>query len=311
MSQLKDYIYGKDDFGIICHKSPDGDTLGSGLAVYHGLKQLGKSCSIYCSDVPERLYAVLTGIEKIKPLSELKESNLIFCDCSDEERAAFDLDLKRFDVLNIDHHISNTNFGNVNVIDSNACATCELMCSVFEEIGVALDVDIAKCLYVGICTDTNNFTNSNVTENTFMVMSKISKFNFGMTDIVRSLFRTKSLAKTKAIAMVINNMRMFSNGKVCVTYLNYEDLLRLELDNTEGLVDMCVDIEGVSVCAFLKGNGEGSYKISLRSNYDVDVRKICETYGGGGHVKAAGCMIKGKLEDVISKISLEVAKWME
>lgn len=311
MGIIKDFIDQNDDFGIICHKSPDGDTLGSGLAMFYGLKQLGKRCNVYCADVPERVYSVLDGIDNLRPLDELKEKNLIFCDCSDEERAAFKDDLKAYNILNIDHHVSNTDFGNVNLVKATASATCEVIYDVFIELGIKLDKTIAQCLYVGICTDTNNFTNSNVGSNTFFVMSEIAKFDFAMNSIVKSIFRTKSLAKTKATALVINNIRMFCDGKICLSYLTYDDIIKLDLDNTEGLVEIGADIENVSVSVFLKGDENGGFKISLRSNYDVDVRKICEAFGGGGHVKASGCRIQGSLDQVIAAISDEVIRYME
>lgn len=311
MEAIKEFITDKDNFGIICHKSPDGDTLGSGLALYHGLRQLGKSCNIYCVDVPDSMYRLLDGIKDIKPLADVKESNLIFCDCADEDRAAFDGDLSKYQVLNIDHHISNTDFGNVNLVDAKACATCQVMYYVLEYIGVKLNSTIAKSLYVGICTDTNNFTNSNVTSETFEVVSKLTKYEFAISDIVKILFRTKSFAKTKATALYIDRIRLMFEGKFAVSYILLEDIERLGLEDTEGFVNIGVDIEGVSVSAFVKEKEDGEFKVSLRSNYDVDVCKICNTFGGGGHIKASGCCIKGNVEEVINALSNEVSKWME
>lgn len=312
MDAVKEFIISKDDFGIICHKSPDGDTLGSGMALYYGLIQLGKKCSIYCCDKPDSVYSeVFDGIENINSLCELKETNLIFCDCADEVRAAVEWDLKEFSILNIDHHISNTCFGDVNYVVADACATCEIMYYVLSDIDVALNSLIAQCLYIGICTDTNNFTNSNVTSKTFEVVSKITKFSFPISDIVRVLFRTKSYAKTKATALYINRIRMMFDNKFCVSYLTLKDIEELKLEDTEGFVNIGVDIQGVSVSAFLKEKEEGVFKVSLRSNYDVDVCKICETFGGGGHIKASGCNIKGSVEEVIDALCSEVSKWME
>ncbi len=311
MNLVKEYINSNDNFGIICHKHPDGDTLGSGFAMYYGLLSIGKNCQIYCVDKPDKVFDILDGIGNIKPLSELKEKNLIFCDCSDELRADFEWNIKEYNVLNIDHHISNTNFGNVNFVVDTACATCQVMYYVLKEIGVQLNSVIAKCLYVGICTDTNNFTNSNVNSDTFYVMSEIAKFDFGISNIVKTIFRNKSYAKTKAIALFIERIKIFFDDRFCVSYLTLDDIDRLKLDNTEGLVDIGVDIEGISVVAFLKEIEDNVFKISFRSNYDVDVRKICEVFGGGGHIKAAGCTINGSAEEVINLLSSEVAKWME
>lgn len=311
MDAIKEFITTKDNFGVICHKSPDGDTLGSGLALYHGLVQLGKSCNIYCDDVPDSMYSLLDGIEYIKPLADLEENNLIFCDCADENRAAFEKNLKDFQVLNIDHHISNTDFGNVNIVDANACATCQVMYYVLEAVGVQFNSTIAKCLYVGICTDTNNFTNSNVTSETFEVVSKITKYEFPISEIVKILFRTKSFAKTKATALYIDRIRLMFQGRFAVSYILMEDIESLGLEDTEGFVNIGVDIEGVSVSAFIKEKEDGIFKVSLRSNYEVDVCKICNAFGGGGHVKASGCCIEGDLEQVINALSDEVSKWME
>lgn len=311
MKSVIEYIKSNDNIGVICHKSPDGDTLGSGLALYFGLKKLGKKCNIYCADKPSGLYSILDGIENIKPLCELRESNLIFCDCADENRADFTEKLSDYNILNIDHHISNNNFGNINYIKADACATCVIMYYVLTELGVELDKTIAKNLYVGICTDTNNFTNSNVNSESFYVASKIADFDFSIGEINKAMFRNKSYGKTVATARYIQRMRMFCDNKFCISFLTLKDLQELKVDNTEGIVNCAVDIDGVSVGAFLKEAEPNVYKVSLRSNYDVDVCKICEAFGGGGHIKASGCKIKGELEDVIHKLTNEVLKWME
>ena len=125
------------------------------------------------------------------------------------------------------------------------------------------------------------------------------------------MFRTKSLSKTKAIARFIERIRLSNHDKFCISYLTLDDLEELQLSDTEGIVNYGVDIDGVSVCAFLKESEPDSFKVSMRSNFDVDVCKICNAFGGGGHVKASGCRIDGNLDEVIDKLTNEVSKWME
>ncbi|MBQ9624765.1 MAG: DHH family phosphoesterase, partial [Clostridia bacterium] len=200
INEIKSFIDADNSFGIICHQNPDGDTLGAGFAMYHGLKQLGKECNVYCIDKPEKVFDMIDGIEVIKSVKEVKEKSIIFCDCSDETRALFENDLKDYNVLNIDHHFSNTGFGNINVVFDDACAACQVVYHLLLGIGVTMDEKIAKCLYIGICTDTNNFTNSNVKSDIFFVAGELVKFGIDVNPIIKALFKTKSLAKTKATA---------------------------------------------------------------------------------------------------------------
>ena len=275
MNKVIDFINSYQKFALVSHKNPDGDTLGSAFAMFEALSQLGKDCTIYCKSKPTAYYDFIENIDSIKPLEELSKGSDVIClDCADLERAGLD-NKEDYNILSIDHHISNDYFGNVNYV-CDASATAILVYDIISELKVELTPKIASYLYIGICTDTNNFTNSNVNSKTFAVASALAQTGIDISWLTKNLFRTRSLAKTKGIAKFIDQMEFFYDDKLCFSHLSFEQLEELELVDVEGLVNYASDVIGVSVAIFMKESKPGICKFSLRSNFDVDVRKICE-----------------------------------
>lgn len=308
-AEIKQFIDGDDTFAVVSHISPDGDTIGSALAVVWALRRLGKTVTVHDKDAPIPSFAFLPGIEEYQTLEYIPGDAAIICvDCADLRRTGLD-DVNGRRVLNLDHHISNTRFGTVNYVSQQA-ATCEIIFDFIQRLGVSLDERICPCLYTGITTDTSNFTNSNVTSHTFLSAAALLTAGLEPAPIAKAIFRTRSKAQTKAIALVIDHMQFFLADKVAVTYLTAEELEQLHLLETDGLVDYTCDVEGVEVGVFLKETPDGKIKASFRSNGKVDVRQVCQQFGGGGHVRAAGCLFSGKLEEVIQKLVAEVGQWM-
>lgn len=283
--------------GITFHTSPDGDSLGSSMALMHGLNKLGKNAYIICKDkVPEAL-SFLPYANEISnsPKGVLKNTDcVVVLDCGNLERVSADLDSKsaEYALLNIDHHISNDLYGDLNLVDTNAAAVGEIIFDLLEKLNIELDKTIGVCLYTSLISDTGGFKHSNTTENTHAVSGKLINTGIDFSEIHRLLFQNKKYKRLKLMGKVIEDMYLLYNSKVCIMRLSKEMLqaLDMEASDTSDIISLGIDIDSVEVAVLIKEADEG-VKISLRSKSHVDVRKVAELFGGGGHIRAAGLSI--------------------
>lgn len=282
-----------DNIYILTHQSPDGDTIGSGFALYYVLTDMGKNAKVLCSDTFHKRYSyitdsykdtdftpnyiVATDVADTKLLGKLKESygdNIHLC---------------------IDHHISNVEYSKYLLVSPNSASNCEVMYRLFKAMGIKFTEQIAKCLYTGIATDTGCFKFSNCNAETHKITSEImEKFpNINYAEINRLMFDVKSLARIRAEREALDNITYYLDGKVSVLCITNEMINRLNmsLDDFEGLTGLSTQTEGVEVGITMKEMEKDTFKISLRSVNNVNVSKICQKFGGGGHIKAGGCKI--------------------
>lgn len=301
------------------HSSPDGDAIGSTLAILNGLRVLGKDSYVVSREViPDNLSFLPLGNEIdaaiTKPVSGT--DLVIVLDCGNVDRISADLSEYKGDVINIDHHISNENYGIINYIDPNSAATAELSFLLLEALGIKFDkkdetlAKIGCCIYTGIVTDTGCFRHSNVTERTHLICSKLIACGVDNNLIYRNLFDNRSFDKVKFIGHALNNLELLCNEKVAFIQLTMEDIASFNLQNadTSDIIGMILGIKGIEVAVIIKEVEDG-IKASLRSKNDVDVRKIAEVFGGGGHVKASGLKVQGaSLKEVKEKLIIEIEK---
>ena len=214
--------------------------------------------------------------------------------------------------MNIDHHISNTRFAKYNGVQECA-SNCMNIAQIIEDLGVSLDKQTAEYLLVGLLTDSGNFSHDDVTEQTFSLAAKLMKFGVDIRALNYNLFKRQDKARAALYAKTINAVRYYHDDRfalVVVTRKAIEDC-GAEDSMTEGFVDFPLNIDGVEVAASLLEVKKGQYKISLRSKRYADVNKIAGAYGGGGHIRAAGCMLFGELEEVLDKLSYTVSQYLE
>ncbi|OOM76917.1 bifunctional oligoribonuclease/PAP phosphatase NrnA [Clostridium sp. BL-8] len=310
LSEIKAEILKSKRIGLSFHTSPDGDAIGSTLALLNALRYLGKdSCIISRDVIPDNLSFLSLGNEIDGNILEPKEDTdlVIILDCGNVERISADLSNYKGKIINIDHHISNDNYGMLNYVDPTSSATCEISYLLVQELGIDLksksdiNVAIGSAVYSGIVTDTGSFRHSNVTKRTHDIAAKLIEIGIDNSKIHSSLFDNKPFEKIKLMGCVLSNIELVLNNKVAVLQISKELLneLNLEKVDTSDIINVGLGIKGVEVSMLLKESDEG-IKGSLRSKNNVDVRKVAEVYGGGGHVKAAGLIQKG--------ISLEKAK---
>lgn len=306
----------EDNFAIASHTSPDGDSMGSMLGLYNTLKSIGKKVDLFIDDVLPDKYSFLPGFQDIKTPEKAGQYSCFFVlDCGDEERLgqASNIISSSKRVINIDHHISNKLFGHLNIVDSNASSTGEMIYQILKINGFEISKDTAECLYTSMLTDTGGFRYSNTTSMTFSIAGDLINTGIDFTEINSLIFDKKSISQVKLMSKVTSTLEMYVDGKVSMINVTREMLNECGAkdEDAEELVNIAREIDGVEVAVFIKEKEEEKYKISLRSKHYVDVRKIAETFGGGGHIRAAGCTIIGSLDDVKEKLINEIKGYMD
>ncbi|MEN8075552.1 bifunctional oligoribonuclease/PAP phosphatase NrnA [Clostridioides difficile] len=311
LSQIANFILEGKKIGITYHVSPDGDAVGSVLALLNALKSLNKDCYVISKDTLSDNLKFLkssdevTG-EVVKPLEET--DIIVVLDCGNLERVSAHLEEFTGTIINIDHHLSNDKYGDINYIDSNAAATAEIVFELINIMGINFDEcnstikEIGTCIYTSIVTDTGGYRHSNVTERTHKISAALKKIGVDNTFIYQSLFDNKDFNRIKLIGKALTNIQLILNGKVALLEIDksFTDDLGIDIGDTSDIISYGLQIKGVEVTLLLKEVDDG-VKASLRAKSYVDVRKIAEVFGGGGHVRASGIKIKN--------ISMEEAKY--
>lgn len=311
ISATAKFLKKHDDFIILTHSSPDGDTLGSAYALYYGLKEIGKTAQVLCPDlIPQKYSYFAVKTDHITSDSP----TVVSVDVADEKLlGALEDNFKGKIVLAIDHHISNTRFADNLLLDSSASAACEIIYELLGALKVNINDVTAKALYTGIATDTGCFKYSNVTAKTHTIASELFEYNIDAAEINRLMFDTKSKRLLQLERMVLDTAEYHFDDKCIV--LTVTDKMQEETGcsgpDLEGIAIISRSVEGVIAGITIKQTGDNSFKISLRTINPLDASEICKTLGGGGHKGAAGATVEGTLEEVKGKILAAVKNGME
>lgn len=314
LDNIVEEIENANDIIILTHDVPDGDAIGSSLALYNGLKQLNKEVHVVIPEYP-KIYSFLPGADEIK--NEGKESSYdlaIALDCGDIKRLnGF---VKYFsnakDRISIDHHEINTMFADHNFVNPTAPACAQILIIVLEALGIEITKDIGTCLLTGIITDTGGFKYQGVTAETFEFVAGLLNRGVNVSNIYKKVLQMLTKERFMLQKIAINRLEFFENGRISFTYITKEDEKDVNAGNGDhdGIVEIGRDIEGVEVSIFLRETDEG-YKISLRSNEYVNVSDICLMFNGGGHIKAAGGTINLPFEQSKERIIDECRKYLK
>lgn len=309
IEQAADFLKNCGDSYILIHQSPDGDCIGSGYAVKNYLEATGRKAKVLCCDeIPARYSFLLNGKN-----DDFVPRNIISVDVADKVLFGNLADEYGDKIeLSIDHHASNKPFANQTCVDSGAAAACEVLYEVFKAADFEITRQMAICLYTGIATDTGCFQFSNAKARTFQMVSHImQKYpDINYSKINRQMFAVKTRQRMKMEAMAVENMEAFFDGKCAVISVTLDFLEKMHVDSKdiEGIESIPLQLDTSVIGITIKEREKGFFKISMRGTDGIDVSKICEVFGGGGHVKAAGCAIKGTLEEVKSRILEAVGK---
>jgi len=297
--------------GIFTHVNPDGDAIGSSMALYLSLKQLNKEVDII-TDEYSKCFDFLSSLDQIKKEGTNDYDIGVALDCTTKERL-YDPN-NSFDnsktTISIDHHASNTFFANYNYVEGSSPAACQTLIKLLKGLNIKLTKEIGECLMAGIITDTGGFRYDTVTDETFEFAANMLDLSVNISDIYYKTFDKKTKAQFKLSSIATERLKFYCDEKIALTYLTKEDFdkVKASAGDHEGIVNIGRNIEGVEVSIFLREDLEKIYKVSLRSNNYVNVSEIAEVFDGGGHDKAAGLIIEDELESAIKKLIKETKK---
>ena len=316
IDNIKEEIFKADSIIILTHEMPDGDAIGSSLAMYNALKSLGKDVEIVMANNSD-IFNFLPGASQIKSQGTKKIYDLaIALDCGDIKRlngyTEYFQDANA--TIQIDHHEINTMFAEYNFVNPTAPACAQILITVLEELGIKITKEIGTCLLTGIITDTGGFKYQGVTAETFEFVAELLNIGVNVSNIYKRVLQVISRSKFELRKIAINRLEFYEDGKIAFTYTTREDeeKINASIDAHEGIVEIGRDIEGVEISVFLRENIErDGYKIYLRSNDYVNVADICLMFNGGGHIRAAGGNIKLPLEEAKLRILDECRKYLK
>lgn len=312
MKDLVSIIQNSDTIAIVTHTSADGDALGSSFGLALALEHLGKKVSVFLEEPVPKMLNFLPGQHLV---SEYKGEVFDLCICvdtSDMKRLGDRVEIysKAVKKITIDHHTTNNMQADGLWIDESASATGEMIYKLIKTMNVDISRDIADNLYTAIVTDTGGFRYSNTTPESHIIAADLLSRGVPFTDIIKKVFDTISYSKMLLMKKALQNLTLYFNGKVAVSYLLYDDIKSADAqtDDFEGLVNVGRNLEGVEVSLFLREEKSGVFKGSLRANDYVDVSRIASVFSGGGHKRAAGFTVEGGLEESIGRVLAEVEK---
>ena len=297
------------DIVILTHNNPDGDAIGSSLAVYSALKNAGKNVEVIIPELP-RLFNFLPGAEDIKKEGSKESYDLaISLDCATLKLLngwSNYFDDAKFRVV-IDHHSTNAMYGDLNYVDLSAPACCQVLYSLFNYYDVEITPEIGTCLMTGIITDTGGFQYSGVSRETFEIAADLLDTGVNISKIYKKVFATRTKGNFELRKIALDRMELLEDGRISFTYITREDeeKVNAETGDYEGIVDEGRNIEGVEVAIFLHEVKDG-FKVSTRANEYVNVSDVCLMFGGGGHPRAAGATMQGTPEQIKEKLVKEI-----
>lgn len=294
INDLARWLLERDDIAVIGHVSPDGDALGSGLAIVRALKAAGRRAAMVSADAVPHLYAFLPGAEEIVAPDRMPfvPRAILYEDVAAPDRAGdrglLSAVVKECAVL--DHHATNPGFCPLSLVRAEAAATGELALALIDALGAPLDVPTAVCLYTAIASDTGNFSFSNTTPSSLRAAARLLEAGLPLNEINRAVFRTRTRARTRLLGEALSAMRLYDEGRVAVTCVTQAMLQRCGalMSETEGIVNYLIEMEGTRAALLIEERRNGETKCSLRSDETLDVARLARAFGGGGHERAAG-----------------------
>lgn len=305
LRQIRYEISRRQRFLLTSHARPDGDSIGSQLAMAFALDALGKSVRVVNADQAPDHYQDFPGMGRIEIADRVSADvdAVIVMECSDLTRTGVSGLEGRF-LINIDHHAGNRMYGAINWHDESSAACGEMVFDLIRELEVPLTLEIATHVYLAILTDTGSFHHSNITPRTFDICRQTVEAGVNPAAMARRVFDSNSFGKLKLIGALLDSMELLDEGRLAVLYIDDAMLAACHCthNDTEGLINLPLTAREIQAVVFFKATPAGSVRVSMRSKYDVDVRYVANQFGGGGHKNAAGFTVTGTLAEVRPRI---------
>lgn len=302
---------------LIAHRNPDGDAIGSQLGLFHALRDAGWNVHMHNVDGIPRVYRFLPGSEHIRE-GELPPMNpspdlVVSVDCGELYRLGIPRErLNGGRILNIDHHATNSRFGDINLVVPEAAATGAIVLELIDRLGLPLSRAAASAIYVALMTDTGSFRHANTTDKEHLMAARLIKAGANPWEIAKGVYESSTLERIRLLAACLGTLELHDHGRSAWLYVDdkmYQNT-GTDVEDTEGFIEYGRALIGVEIAVFLRPE-EGGWKVSFRSKGDLDVGRLAGTLGGGGHRHAAGCTLPGDLNEVRAKVQKEVSKLLE
>jgi phosphoesterase RecJ-like protein len=306
ITALLDLIRERNSFVITSHVRPDGDAIGSALGLFHLLEGMGKRASVVFIDPIPPNFNCLSGVDRITPRFPVADA-VIFLECDSFERSS--IDRLEFDAarpaltINIDHHRSGREFADFNWIDPEAAAVGTMVYDLAVAAGVAITPAMADSLYAAILTDTGSFNYPSTTASTFAMAERLIRSGTNASRIAHAIYFSNPVSKVRLLGIALSNLQV--DGAVSWSHVMLADMERVgaNVEDCEGVANHLIGIAGIEAAVFLRElPGEPQFRLSLRSRTSIDVARIAEHFGGGGHRNASGCTMNGSLAEVTGQI---------
>lgn len=306
-SEVAAYLQEHDNYAILSHRRPDGDTIGCSALLCMGLRKMGKTAHVLLNrEITPKYRNLHQGLTKENPEAgdTLVSVDVAAPNMLPEERKELHIHLR------IDHHCTATSFTDFELVDGGAAACGEILFDIFEILGVTLDKPMANALYTAISTDTGCFRYANTTAHTFETAAACAKAGADVFAINQALFETNSLARLRLQGWIVENAVFLQNRQIaiCPLPLSVEKELGLTEDDTENISGFPRTIEGVKIAATIRQENEKKVKISVRAVPGYDASAICQKFGGGGHKGAAGASMEMSMEDAVKALTQAMPK---
>ena len=293
-------------FLLTSHARPDGDAVGSVLACGQILRSMGKQADVVLSDGVPYIYKPLPFSDSVlvSPTVPADYDAAIILECDSVHRTRIE-GLERHYLINIDHHSTARPFANVNWIDPSACATAEMIFRLAREAGVKISAEVATCLYTAVLTDTGSFCFNGTNERTFALAQELVRAGADPARIAQNVYFANPYSKMRLLGTALSNLHR--DGELAWMYISRAEMDRAGAvdEDTEGLVNYALAIEGIEVALFFREQADGRFRVSLRSKGSINVASVAERFGGGGHECASGCAIEGPLSVAVERILMQ------
>lgn len=316
LSQVVELIENKNTFGITTHIKPDGDGVGSSLGLCWLLRSLGKTAEVIVhGDVPPA-YKSLPGADEIRDVKTVdsKYDAIFVIECSDLSRpgiAGLDSEF----TVNIDHHATSEHFGTINWIDSTASAVGEMIYNLCKAIGGRVTKEIAECVYMALVTDTGSFHFSNTTDRTLKVASELVKAGVKPAAISEAVYNNYPWSRVELMRQVMGTIKRHDDGRIASMRqtLEMRRIANAVDGDNNGFVNIPLAARDVLASIYMREIGGDKYRVSLRSKGDINVARVAEKFGGGGHANASGCSVEGdwdeKEAEIVARLHSEISQF--
>lgn len=311
LARIRDEVMRRDRFVVTSHVRPDGDAIGSAMAMAYALRALGKQARVVNRDAAPPPLRPFPGVSAIEIADRVADADsvdaVIVMECGDLARTGL-TGLERHFIINIDHHPGNAMFGAINWFDGTAAACGEMVFDLVQALGVPLTREIATHIYLAILTDTGSFHFSSISPRTFDICRQTLEAGVDPVAVSRAVFDSNSLGRLKLFGAVLSSMQLDASGRLAILSLDDEMLRTAGAtdDDSEGLINFPLTVREIQAVVFFKQAESNQYRVSLRSKGDIDIGRVAKHFQGGGHKNAAGCTVAGPLEAARGLIVPEV-----